>query len=397
MLPLTGVQVVELASNVAGPFATTILHDLGATVTKIERLRTGDVVRAWPPFDDSGRSAPFTALNRGKRSLEVDVATSEGRQIIGDLLARSDVFVTSLRPGKLDALGLGTVRLAESHPSLVVCEISGYGPTGPLAQRAGYDAILQAFSGIMAITGHPDGPPARVGTAMLDCGTGMWAAMGCVCALLRRTATGAGGVVHPSLLGTAIGFLTHHIAAITMADVEPQRIGTAQHNTAPYEALTAADGPVMVGVSSEALWHRLCEALSCPELIADLRFASNSARVANRTLLVEMLNAAISGIDALAVVTRLRAAGVPASRIRSPRALLDDEQVDVLGLIQNSGVGARLATAAPVLFDGELVNLAELLPPTLGEHTTAVLTEIGRSEEEIHRLREAGAITPGRA
>jgi CoA:oxalate CoA-transferase len=392
MLPLEGVRVAEFASNVAGPFASMILQDLGATVTKIERPQSGDVVRAWPPYDDSGLSAPFAALNRGKRSIAVDAKTPRGLQVVRDLLVNSDVFLTSLRPGKTAELGLGSAHLAENYPALVVCEISGYGPTGPLSQRAGYDAILQAFSGIMAITGHQDGPPARVGTAMLDFGTGMWAAMGCVSALFRRTATGLGGAVQPSLLGTATAFLTHHVAAMTMAGVEPQRIGTAQHNTAPYEALTAANGQVMIGVTSQPLWHRFCEALDCADLRDDPRFATNEARVANRTLLIKLLDASIADIDALTVVTRLRGAGVPASRIRSPRALLSDEQVDVLGLIQQSGVGARLASAAPVLFDGEIADLSQLRPPGLGEHTAAILAEIGRSTEEIGRLWEAGVI-----
>jgi crotonobetainyl-CoA:carnitine CoA-transferase CaiB-like acyl-CoA transferase len=265
---------------------------------------------------------------------------------------------------------------------------------GPLAREPGYDAILQAYTGIMDITGYPDGPPARVGTAMLDFGTGMWAAMGTAATLFRRLQNGVGGAVHASLLGTATGFLMHHIASMTMAGTQPRRIGTAQHNSAPYEALTAADGRVMVGVTSSALWLSLCEQLNCGELADDPLFATNEARVANRSRLVELLSNSIAERTAASVVAQLRAAGVPASEIRPVTALLDDEQLTAVGLIQDSAAEARLV-ASPVLFDGEIADLTEQRAPLLGEHTAAVLRRLGKSAAEIAWLREVGAI--GRA
>jgi crotonobetainyl-CoA:carnitine CoA-transferase CaiB-like acyl-CoA transferase len=385
---------VEFASNVAGPFAAVVLQDLGASVIKLERPCTGDDVRGWPPFDETRTSAPFTAINRGKESVEIDIKTPEGLALVLELLGHSDVFVTSLRPGKTDKLGLDAATLSRSHPHLVVCEISGYGPMGPLAREPGYDAILQAYTGIMDITGYPDGPPARVGTAMLDFGTGMWAAMGTAATLFRRLQNGVGGAVHASLLGTATGFLMHHIASMTMAGTQPRRIGTAQHNSAPYEALTAADGRVMVGVTSSALWLSLCEQLNCGELADDPLFATNEARVANRSLLVELLSNSIAERTAASVVAQLRAAGVPASEIRPVTALLDDEQLTAVGLIQDSAAEARLV-ASPVLFDGEIADLTEQRAPLLGEHTAAVLRRLGKSAAEIAWLREVGAI--GRA
>lgn len=390
MLPLEGIRVVELASNIAGPFGTLVLEDLGATVLKIERPGSGDDVRAWPPFQD-GTSAPFAAMNRGKRSVAVDVKAAEGAALVRRLLETADAFVVSLRPGKAEKLSLGWPSLRQTHPHLVYCEISGYGPVGPNAAEPGYDAILQAYSGLMDLTGHADGPPARVGTGVIDFGTGMWAALGVVAALHRRNQTGRGGQVQPSLLGTATGFLMHHIASMTMGGVVPKRIGTAQHNTAPYEAITARDGLVMVGVTSQALWRTLCAALDCADIIEDPRFATNQLRVANRGDLVRALSARVADRDAADVRDLLTAAGVPCSRIRSVEALLDDEQVAALGLLQVTESGERLAVS-PVAIDGEIADLGDKLTAMLGADTDQVLRDLGCSAEELAALRDRGVI-----
>ncbi|WP_033295672.1 CaiB/BaiF CoA transferase family protein [Amycolatopsis jejuensis] len=391
MLPLAGVRVVEFASNVAGPYAGLVLQDLGAEVLKVERPGSGDVVRGWPPFSRTQVSAPFTAINRGKKSIVLDLKSGQGRELLHTLLADADVFISSLRPGKAADLSVDATTLRSTHPRLVVSEISGYGPRGPLGGEPGYDAILQAFSGIMDVTGHPDGPPARVGTAMLDFGTGMWAAMGAVAALFQRSDSGTGASVQASLLGTASGFLMHHIASVTMADVHPARIGTAQHNSAPYEALTAADGQVMVGVTSVELWRSLCSALGRTDLIDDPRFATNETRVANRGELVTALNDALTGRDAESVVKDLKSAGVPASVIRTVGDLAHDEQAIEAGYLQKTADGSRLATS-PVIIDDRLAELDTQRAPHLGEHTEEILRMIGKRPDEIGELRSNGII-----
>ncbi len=388
--PLDGVLVVELASNVAGPFTGLVLRDLGARVLKIENPARGDDVRGWPPYRD-GQSAPFAALNRGKSSVALDVTSHSGREAMLRLVAGADVFIESLRPGKADQLGLGFTDLEAANPRLVYCSISGFGRGGPRGGEAGFDAIVQAYSGLMDLTGYPDGPPARVGTGIIDFGTGLWAAIGILAALSRRNATGRGGRVEGVLLGTAVGLLMHHIASVTMAGKVPTRAGTAQHNAAPYEAIPAADGLFMVGVTNDSLWRRLCIGLSCSELVGDPRFADNAGRVANRDALIDLLSAAVGTRTAADAVARLRQAGVPASEIRSIGSLPDDEQVVALGLIQEFAGGERLAVS-PIFLDGRAPDLVGAAVPDLGATTNAVLREIGYSESDLSQLRATGVI-----
>jgi CoA:oxalate CoA-transferase len=393
MLPLAGIRVVELASNIAGPFAGLVLADLGASVVKLERPGGGDVVRAWPPFGQ-GVSAAFAAMNRGKKSVAIDIKTEAGVGVARRLLANTDVFIVGMRPGKAGNSGLGWEDLRDTHPQLAYCEITGYGPTGPLAGEPGYDAILQAYSGLMDVTGYPDGPPARVGTGVIDFGTGMWAALGAVTVINRRAQTGRGGLVQPSLLGTSIGFLMHHIASITMAGVAPGRIGTAQHNAAPYEALRAADGLVMVGVTSPSLWSALCGALGCSELVTDPRYGTTEARVRNRDQLVTDLTERIGQRTAAETVDLLKAVGVPTSVIRPLSTLVDDEQVAAMEVLQATAAGQRLAVT-PLPIDGDQADLSGATVPRLGEHTDEVLSELGWTPEELATLHEQGVVCGG--
>jgi crotonobetainyl-CoA:carnitine CoA-transferase CaiB-like acyl-CoA transferase len=389
MGPLEGVRVVELGANVAGPFTGLVLRDLGADVVKIENPDAGDVVRGWPPHAGEV-STTFAALNRGKRSVALDLRAEAGRAAMERVLATADVFVESLRPGKADALGFGYKRLSAVNPRLVHCGISGFGSVGPKGGEPGFDAIVQAYSGLMDITGHADGPPARVGTGIVDFGTGVWAAVGVLSALYRREQTGRGGQVEVALLGGAVGFLMHHIASVTMAGVVPQRIGTAQHNSAPYEAIMAADGQVMVGVTSQPLWARICNALGVPELEQDPRFATNADRVRNRERLVPLLSAGVSDLSAADAVERLRAAGVPAAAIRGVDALPGDPQVAALDLVQATADGRRLAVT-PARLEGQMPQLGNVTVPELGAHTEAVLREAGLTDAEIAILWEPAA------
>lgn len=369
---LTGITVLDLTSNVAGPFCTLILRDLGATVWKVEPPDTGDVVRRWPPFAPDGTSTTFAALNRGKQSVCVDLKSEQGRAAFLGLVERADVLVDSVRPGSLERMGLGQSRLAEHNPGLVRARISAFGPHGSRAGAPGFDAVIQAYTGLMDLTGHPDQPPARVGTGIVDFGTGMWAALGVLGALLERARSGGepGVDVSATLFGTAVGFLMHHLASVELAGVVPVRIGTAQHNTAPYEAIAAADGLVMVGVTGEALWQAFCAAIDDQELAADPRYADNGRRVAVRHELHERIEKVTRAMTAAELADRLVRAGVPCSPIRDVAALAADPELTAAGLWQQAPHGR--AAVIPLTVDGAMAD-GSLAVPGLGEHTDAVL------------------------
>ncbi len=236
--PLVGLTVLDLTSNIAGPSATLILADLGARVIKVEPPG-GDASRSWYPHTDN-ESAVFAAYNHGKQSVIVDAKSVSGRELLCRLVERADVFVESMRPGKADALGLGWSQLSAINPRLIYSSINAFGSDGPMAGVAGFDAIMQAYSGLMDLTGYADGAPARVGGSVIDVGTGMWAAVEILAALLQRQQTGRGSLASTAMLGTATSFVMHHLASVWMAGVTPHRQGTAQHNFAPYQAIKAA-------------------------------------------------------------------------------------------------------------------------------------------------------------
>jgi CoA:oxalate CoA-transferase len=388
--PLAGLTVLELASNIAGPFVGLILRDLGARVIKIENPEQGDDTRRWPPFR-AGDSAVFASMNRGKESVAIDLGRPEGLEVVHRLAATADVFVQSLRPGTAERLGVGCQELSAINDRLIYCSISGFGRVGPRADEAGFDAIIQAYSGLMDLTGYPDGPPARVGTGVIDFGTGLWAVSGILAALHRRTMNGQGGLVETTLLGTSVGLMMHHLASVTMAGVVPRRAGTAQHNSAPYEALQAGDGLLMVGVTNQSLFARLCQVLNCTELENDLRFRTNQDRVTHRRLLVKRLSEAIGPRLTDEVVAALRAAGVPASSIRRVDEVPSDPQVWALSLIQHSRSGALLPVV-PVAVDGSMTDITGVDIPTLGSATARVLCEAGYDEVTIASLQEQGVL-----
>lgn len=372
---LAGVSVLDLTTNVAGPFATLILHDLGARVIKVERPPDGDPVRAWPPFA-GGISAPFAALNRGKCSLAADLQTPTGRELVTSLAAHVDVFIESWRPGTAKNFGLDRATLRRRNPDLICCSVSAFGGVGPLGGQPGYDAVIQAYAGIMEMTGEASGPPVRTGTGFIDYGTGMWAALGIIGALLAR-ANGAGGSeLDASLLGTAVIFQVHHLASVMMAGVEPRRQGTAQHNTAPYEAIRVAEGRVMIGVSTQAVWAKLCACIDpSGGLRSDPRFTTNALRVANRIALVESLERIASSRQPAEFAEDLMRHGVPASVIQSIAAMPTDPQVEALGLLAKSASGVRLGRIPLTVNDQRTASVGAV--PALGDHTESLLREYG--------------------
>jgi CoA:oxalate CoA-transferase len=375
--PLAGMTVVDLTVNIAGPSATLILADLGARVLKVEPPG-GDVSRAWFPQDADGFSTVFSAFNRGKESVVVDAKTPEGRRLLHQLVAKADVFVESMRPGKAAALGMGWDELRAINERLIYCSVNAFGDVGPMAGVAGFDAVIQAYSGLMDLTGHPDGDPARVGGAVVDVGTGTWAALGVLAALLQRQRDGKGRRVQMTMLGTAVSYLMHHLVSTRLAGVEPKRLGTAQHNFAPYQAIRAADRMVMIGVNSDGMWRRAAAALGAPHLAEDPRFLSNAVRTAHRDELIAELESAIRTVPAATVVDRLMAASVPASAVRPISALVTDPQLDALGLWGNTSTGVPLPRTPAADANWPVGDV-----PRTGAHTLAILLELGIGGEDL--------------
>ena len=384
--PLDGITVVDFTVNIAGPCTTLVLADLGARVLKVE-APGGDVSREWFPQDDAGFSTVFSAFNRGKESVVIDAKSPQGRELIHRLVAQADVFVESMRPGKAAALGLGWEDLHALNHQLVYCSLNAFGDVGPMAGMAGFDAVIQAYSGLMELTGYPDGDPARVGGAVIDVGTGAWAALGVVAALMQRQRDGRGQRVQMTLLGTAVGYLMHHLTSARLAGVEPKRLGTAQHNFAPYQAIKTADRMVMVGVNSDGMWRRAAAALGVPGLADDERFRTNVGRIAYRDELISELESALEKIPSETVVNRLMSASVPASVVRPISALVDDPQLEALGFWGRTPSGVPLPRT-PVGDSGH--GFGDV--PPVGAHTVEILREFGVSDQVTTELERAKII-----
>jgi CoA:oxalate CoA-transferase len=377
--------VVDLTVNLAGPFASMVLSDLGARVIKIEPPY-GDDARVWPPVVGQTGTV-FIALNRGKESVAIDAKTPAGRELICRLVERADVFMESLRPGKAAALGLDWEDLRSINPGIVYCSINAFGDVGPLARAAGFDAIVQAYSGIMDLTGYPDGDPCRVGAGVIDVGTGMWAVINVLAALLEPDPDRRGGRVQTTLLGTAVGFVMHHLAAARLAGAVPRRMGTAQHNFAPYQAIHASDAMVMVGVNSDRMWRRFCDAIGAAALAQERRYATTAGRIANRAEMIRRIEEVTCQMTSVELVDSLTTEGVPASAVRPVTALLDDPQVAALELWGQTPEGHVLPRVPVPAAAHDLGRV-----PRLGEHTESVLRELGLESTEIERLAEVATI-----
>jgi formyl-CoA transferase/CoA:oxalate CoA-transferase len=387
---LAGLLVADLTQNVAGPYCTQILGDLGADVVKVERTGRGDDARAWGPPFWGLESATFMSVNRNKRSLAVDLKDERGCAVVERLLSRADVFVQSLRAGVVDELGLGWSRASALNPRLVYCSVTAYGTEGPLKDHPGYDPLMQAYGGIMSINGHAGQPPARVPVSMVDMGTGMWAVTGILAALRERDRTGRGVHVTTALFDTTLAWsvfqMSHYFA--TGEVPRPQGSGTAM--IVPYEAFPVADGWVMIGAASDALFVKATSALGVAELARDPRFLDNPRRVEHRGALQEALSAVTRRLTAQEALDRLQRVGVPSALVSTMDQVAAEPQTEASGMlpaVKHPRLPDYRAVALPVKWDGERPAPTRV-PPLLGEHTAEVLTDLGYDADAIRELAE---------
>ena len=392
--PLEGIVVADLTQNVAGPFCTQTLGDMGAEVVKIERPGRGDDARAWAPPYWGRESATFISLNRNKKSLALDLKSPGGLEILHRLVGRADVFVQSLRPGAIEELGLDFAGASRLNARIVYCSITAFGVRGPLSHLPGYDPLMQAYSGLMSVNGHPDQEPARVGTSIVDMGTGMWAALGIVAALRQRDATGRAIEVTTALFETALMWMSYHAMGYLASGAVPQAQGSGTAMIAPYQAFPTADGFAMIAAGSDALFAKLAAALGCPELAQDARFKDNPSRVTNRSALVEALSTRTRQRKSAELVEALRVAGVPASAILSVDQMLQEPQTRESGMVLRAA-HPRLpdyqSIGLPLTWDGARPAVRRV-PPLLGEHSGDVLTWLGYTLDDVRSLRGKGVI-----
>jgi len=382
MSALDGIRVLDLSRVLAGPWATQLLADLGAVVTKVERPVTGDDTRSWgPPWLPGTReSSYFASTNRNKRSIAVDLATPRGQEIVRALALRSDVVVENFKVGGLAAYGLDYAALSALDPALVYCSITGFGQEGPGAERAGYDLVIQATGGLMSVTGEPDGRPMKVGVALVDVLTGLYASNAILAALLERTRSGKGQHIDIALLDTEIAALANQSLACLVTGAAPRRLGNAHPSIVPYEDFATADGHIVLAVGNDRQFRDLVGALGEPSLAGDPRYATNSARVANRAELVPLLGRITVRRPSAEWVALLDPLGVPCGAIRDLAEVFASPEVQARGIARTLARddGTTVPTVAnPIRLSRTPVTYRSA-PPRLGEHTEEILAELER-------------------
>ncbi len=393
MQPLEDLRIIDLTRALAGPFCTLLLADLGARVIKVENPDGGDDTRGWGPPFIAGESAYFLGVNRNKESLTLSLKDERGRAILLRLLARADVLVENFRPGIMDRFGLSYRDLRERYPRLIYAAISGFGQDGPYRERAAYDLILQGIGGVMGITGEEGGPPVKVGVAVADICAGMYAAYGILAALRVRERTGRGQLVDVALLDGQVSWLTYAAGIYFATGQNPGRLGSAHPTIVPYQAFRTADGYLNVAVGSEAIWRRFCDAVA-PDLADDPRYATNRDRVAHRQDLIQRLEGLFAPGTTEQWTKHLDAAGVPNGPILTVAEVFNDPQVQHRQMV----VELDHPTAGRVKQVGLPIKLSETpgavrsAPPTLGQHTDAILRELGMNPQEVATLRQDGVV-----
>lgn len=391
---LAGIRVLDLTRNFAGPFCTQTLGDLGADVVKVEQPGRGDDSRGWIPPAWGDESAGYVSANRNKRGIAVDLDRDDGAGIIRALARRADVLVESFRPGSLDKRGLGWEQLQAENERLIYCSISAFGQVGPMRGSPGYDPVLQAYTGIMHITGHPGGRPARLGIGALDLGAAIWGTVGILAALRQRDISDRGSYVDTSLLDTATYFLSYHFSGYLATGVDPTPQGTTTGFIAPYEAFATADGDIFVACPNDRLYRAFMHVLDLPELIDDPRFVHNTARIAHRDELRRLITERMTTKTALEWESLLTAVSIPCTHVRTVAELANDEQLAAIDLVRSlprDDVPDLRAVDLPFRVDGKR-SAQWMPPPKLGEHTDEVLRELGYDDGAITKLRADGTV-----
>jgi crotonobetainyl-CoA:carnitine CoA-transferase CaiB-like acyl-CoA transferase len=393
--PLEGITVLDLSRVLSGPYCTMQLADMGARVIKIERPGVGDDTRAWGPPFVNGESAYFLSINRNKESLTLNFKHPEGRRLLDELIARADILVENFRPGTLDELGLGYEALRAKHPRLIYTSISGFGHSGPLRERAGYDAVLQGEAGIMSLTGPPDACGYKVGVAIADLAAGLFAAQGTLLALYARERTGCGQHVDIAMLDSVAALLTYQAGIYFVTGAPPERHGNAHPTVAPYETFQAADGEVVLAAGNDELWRRFCRVAGLDAYAGDPRFATNRDRVRNYGALRPIVADAFSKRTRAEWLEVLNDAGIPAGPVRNLQEVLTDEQLltrEMVRVLQHSSAGPVQVLGVPVKLSAT-PGAVRRAPPALGEHTEEILTgDLGLAASQITEMRAGGVI-----
>ncbi|MES2483743.1 MAG: CaiB/BaiF CoA-transferase family protein [Pseudomonadota bacterium] len=392
-LPLEGLRVLDLSKVLAGPLCAQYLGDMGADVIKVETLGAGDETRGWPPFReaaDTRTGAVFLSVNRNKRSVVLDLASEGGRDAVQRLADRSDVVIASFGPGVARKLGVDPDTLMARNPRLIYCEISGFGSVGPMRMGKGYDVILQAFCGMLSITGEREGPPVRSPFSPVDQATGLHALIGLLALLTRRANTGKGGLVEASLFDSATGFLGYFLQSFWERGTEPERPGSGHESLCPYKAFDTSDAPLILGVANDTLWARFCKLADRPDLVDDPRFRTNADRVHHREETEALVAQVLRTRTRDAWLPALDEAGIPASPLHTLGELSEHEHTRASGMrfdYQHPVLGAMSGIAQPLRLDRDRMPLRRP-PPLHGEHTAEVLQELGYSHDQIRALSE---------
>lgn len=393
--PLAGMTVLDLTRVLSGPYCTMMLADMGARVIKVEQPGKGDDTRGWGPPFQNGESSYFMSINRNKESLTLNLKHPEGRTVLERLLERSDVLVENFRPGTLDRLQLGYDDVSNRWPTMVYCSVSGFGQTGPRRAEPGYDAVMQGEGGLMSITGPGEGPAYRLGVAIADIISGMFAAYGVAMGLLARHRTGRGQLVDVGMLDAVAAVLTYQAGIYFATGKAPKRMGNRHPTIVPYETLEASDGEFVVAVGNEQLWRSFCSLLSLDTLTDDPRFATNKDRVQHRDELRTILIEQLKTQTVAQCIATFKEAGIPCGAVRDLEQVLTDPQIveramviamehPVAGAIRTLGVPIKLA---------DTPGAVRTPPPTLGQHTDRILEDdLGYTTDNINQLREVGAI-----
>ncbi|MBT9464918.1 MAG: CoA transferase [Hydrogenophaga sp.] len=392
--PLAGLRVLEVTQIMSGPTCGLLLADMGADVIKIEKIPGGDDARGYRDPQVGGVSAPFMMMNRNKRGLALNLKSPKGRDLLLRMVKNADVLVENFRGGTLDKLGLGYEDLKAENPGLIYCAITGYGRTGPYAEKGGFDLIAQGFAGLMSITGEAGRPPAKSGNAVSDMNAGILGALGILAAYIHKLKTGEGQVVDTSLSDAALQQTYWHAAVWLATQRSPEPTGSAHILTAPYQAFEASDGWINIGGANQTNWERICDVLGHPEWRSDARFAANSDRMANLSVLVGLMNAVLRTRTRAEWQAAFDAAGVPAGPVHTIGEALSHPQTIARGMVvevEHPQAGATRAIGCPIHFSAS-PDRSSTPAPLLGQHTREVLREFDLPEAEIDALVAEGVI-----